>query len=151
MIEIGEGEGPPVRHEIQTDHGRNVGKRSVPIVGIENISLVAAPGTIGTDEFVDGIPTLLVFVRSAGLVGGRSYNLPPEETVEILTRWARDHAVRDIEIGEAVVIEIERVARPRPAAHSDACGACRLVESRAMIPKQRIPHRMFLIESPDFL
>ena len=45
-----------------TDHSGDVGEGSISIVGIENISFVTAPGPVGADEFVDGIPSLLVFV-----------------------------------------------------------------------------------------
>ena len=120
VIEIGERERSAVFDEVHAHRGRDVGKCSIPIVGIENISLVTAPGAVRTDQFVDGIPSLLVFVRRRGFVGRISHDLPPEKTVQILARRARDHSVGDIEIGKTVMIEIECVARPRPAAHSGA-------------------------------
>ena len=53
------------------------------------------------------------------------------------------------------MIEIECVARPRPAAHSNARGIRRVVESGTAFPKhipeQRIAHRVFLIEGSHFL
>ena len=72
----------------------------------------------------------------ASVVGGTSHDLPPEETVEILTRRAGHHPVDDVDILKTVVIEIQRVARPRPPAHSGTGGIRRVVESPSTIMQQ---------------
>ena len=65
---------------------RNIGKRSIPIVRVENISLIPAPGAVGANQFVDRAPSLLVIVRWLGLVRRIGNYLPPEKTVEIFAR-----------------------------------------------------------------
>ena len=62
MIEIGESEGAAIFEEVESHRAGDIGERSVPIVRVENISLETAPGTVGADEFVDRVPSLLVFV-----------------------------------------------------------------------------------------
>src|SRR5882762_9693314 len=94
------------------------------IVRIEDIALVAAPGAIGTEEFVERAPSLLVFGGRFRSAGGVCNDLAPEKAVEVVS-WravigSGDHAVGDIEIGKAVVIEIPGVAGPSPAAHFDS-------------------------------
>ena len=69
VIEIGEGKRPAVFDEIQPYRAGNVGECSVAIVRIENISLEAAPGAVGPNEFVDGAPSLFVIRRRLGLIG----------------------------------------------------------------------------------
>src|SRR5260370_25770995 len=48
------------------------------------------------------------------------------------------------------MIEVDRIARPRPTAHSDSGGICRVVENTAAIAEQRISHRVLLIKGPYF-
>jgi len=69
VIEIGEGEGAAIFEEVESHRAGDIGERSVTIVRVENISLVSAPGTVGTYEFVDRVPSLLVFMRRLGLLG----------------------------------------------------------------------------------
>src|SRR5207302_6038467 len=79
-----------------------------------------------------------------------------EKTVQVLPRSSGNHAVRDVEIGEAVMIEVECVARPRPAPQPNSRGSGPIVKSSAAtsrrpIAKQRIAHRVFPVERPHFL
>ena len=120
MIEIGESKGATILDKIQTNCAGNIGKCSVSIVSVENISFVPAPCAVGANQFVDGVPSLFVVGRKSGLFRRVSNDLPPEETVQIFARRPCDHAVRDIKVGEAVVIKIPGIARPRPAAHANA-------------------------------
>ena len=56
------------------DGAGNVGKCSVPIVRVENVTLVSAPGAVGTNQFVDRVPSLLIIVRRLGF---ERANWPP--------------------------------------------------------------------------
>src|ERR1700682_2207580 len=60
MIEIRQGERPAILEKVQPHHTGNIGKRSIPIVRVEDIALEATPRAIGADEFVDGVPSLFV-------------------------------------------------------------------------------------------
>ena len=66
MIEVRERERSPVFHEIQSCGGGDIRERSITIVGVENVALVAAPGAVGADKFIDSIPSLLVFFVGNG-------------------------------------------------------------------------------------
>ena len=81
MIEIGQAKSSSVFHEIHANYSGDIGKNSVAIIGIKNISLVAAPGAIGSNQFIDCIPSLLVRLGSASFVGRARHYLSPEKTV----------------------------------------------------------------------
>src|SRR5579864_483184 len=150
MIEIGESKRPSVFDEVQASDRRNVRKCCVPIVRVKNIPFVTAPGAVGANQFVDGVPSLLVVARSARLIRRICDHLPPEEAIEIRARRAGYHAIDDVKILKTVVIEIKRIARPRPPSHSDGCWFRHSVKGGASIEQQRISHRMLLIKSPNF-
>ena len=139
-IEIGEGEGPTVLQKVQAHHAGNIGKSPIPIVRVEDVPFKSAPRAVGADEFIDCGPSLFIIGRRLGFRGGVGNHLPPKKTVQILfSGWAhrsRDHAIRDVEIGEAVVVKIPCVARPRPAAHFNSSGSGRILKSAvALITK----------------
>ena len=152
MIEIGQGKRPSIFQEVQPDHRRNIGERTIAVVRVENISLVTAPRAIGSDQLINRAPSLLVVVRGGGRIRGIGNHLAPEKAVEILARGAGHHAVGDVEIGKAVMIEIPGVARPRPAPDPDTGRAGRILESAAAIsrdiPEERIAHGVPVIERP---
>src|SRR5258708_28468681 len=135
MIEICERKRAPIFQEVQPDHARDIGKRSVAIVYVENIPLVTAPTTIGANQLVNRAPSLFVAVRWLSLFRRIGDHLPPEETIQVFivvfARGAADHAIDDVEIGKAVVIKIPGVARPRPAPDSDAGSARCILESES--------------------
>src|ERR1700734_3653890 len=106
MIKIGESKGATILDKIQTNCAGNIGKCSVAIVSVENISFVPAPCAVGANQFVDGVPSLFVVGRKSGLFWRVSNDLPPEETIQIFTRRPRDHAIRNVEIGEAVMVKV---------------------------------------------
>src|ERR1700739_2938752 len=108
--------------EIQAEDAGHIRKCAVAVVDVENVALVAAPCVIRTDGFVDGSPALLVVIRGARLVGRFGDDLAPEKTVEVVARPSGDHAIEAVEIGEAVMVEIPRVARPSPPPDADAGG-----------------------------
>ena len=110
MIEIGEREGAAILDEIKPHHGGGVRKRSIAIVHIKDIALVTAPGAVGADKFVNRVPSLLVLFGSARFIRRIGNDLSPEKAVEIRAQGTRHHAVGDEEIGEAIVIKVERVA-----------------------------------------
>src|SRR5207253_6480578 len=87
---------------------------SVSVVCEENITLESAPGGIGADEFINGAPALFILRSELGFHGRISNHLPPKETVQVVTRGTRDHAIRDVKIGKGVMVKIPGVAAPRP-------------------------------------
>ena len=90
MIEVGQSERAAVLQEIETDGARDIGKCSIAIVRVEDISLVAAPGGVGANQFVDGVPALFVIGRRLGRVRRIGDNLAPEEAVQVfIVRSAR--------------------------------------------------------------
>src|ERR1700733_393812 len=137
VIEVGEGKRSSILHEVHADRGGDIGERSISIIGVKNIPFVAAPCSVGTNQLVDRIPALLVLVRRASVVGGTRHNLPPEKTIEILARGARNHAIHNINTKATVMIEIERVPPPPPPAHPAARRFRGVVEGRSTIPEQR--------------
>ncbi len=110
LIEIGQGKCSAVLKKVHSYCARNIRKCSIPVVGIENIPLEPAPGAVSPNEFIDGAPSLLVVVRRLRLVRRISHHLPPKKTVQILLRDPGNHAIRNIEIRKAVMIEVECVA-----------------------------------------
>ncbi len=147
MIEIGEGEGPAILEEVQTHGARNVRKRAIAVVCVEDIALEPAPGAVRADEFVERVPSLFVIVGRLGLHGRIGNHLSPEETVQVFARLAGHHPVGDVKIGKAVVVKIPRVARPRPPAHLNSGGCTSILKNAvAGIAKQRIAHRVFTVE-----
>src|SRR5437879_13469059 len=91
--------------EVHPNCARNIGKGSIPVVGIENIPLEAAPGAIGTNEIVDGAPSFFVSLGRLLLHRRIGNYLPPEKTVQVLPRSPGHQAVRAVDIGEASMIE----------------------------------------------
>src|SRR4029077_103052 len=114
-----------------------------------DVSFETAPGEVGSNEFVDGIPALLVFMAGAGLVGRISDHLAPEKTVEIVSNAAGNHSIDDVQVLKTVVIEIPSVAGPRPAADGGpGFGAC-ICESSSQVLKKAVAHGVFSIKCAD--
>ena len=132
VIEIGEGERAPVFEKVQTHDARDIGKCSIAVVGVENIALVAAPGAVGADQFVDRAPSLFVIVRWLGSSGRLSDYLAPEETVEVFVVGcgAAHHTVGDVEIGESLMIEVPGSRSTRPSGRSPTPAATRVASSK---------------------
>jgi len=63
VIKIGERERTAVFNEVEPYRGRYIREGAIPIVGIENVPFIAAPGAVGADQFVDCSPALFVFAR----------------------------------------------------------------------------------------
>src|SRR4030095_15697946 len=106
MIEISQRERPAIFQKIKANSARNVRKRPVAIVRIKYIPFITAPGAIGTEEFVESAPSLFVFMSRLGFVWRIGNHTPPKKTVQVLSRGARHHSIHDVEVREAVVIEI---------------------------------------------
>src|SRR5580658_77276 len=166
MIEIRERKRASVFQKVEPYHARNVGERSIAVVGIENISFVPAPRAIRPDQFVNRAPALFVVVRRLGFVRRIGNHLPPEKAVQVFVlvfghfffgQGTANHAVCDVKIGETVVIKIPGIARPRPAPDPDPGNAGCIFESenaaavsRKLILKKRIAHGVFVIERSRF-
>ena len=69
MIEIGQGERPAIFQEIEIHGAGNIGKCSIPIVRVEDIALIPAPGVVGADQFIDGVPSLFVILDGLAVSG----------------------------------------------------------------------------------
>src|SRR4029077_18055242 len=78
MIEIRKRERAPIFQQVQPYHTRDIGKRSITIVRVENISLVPAARAIGADQLVYRAPSLFVIVRRLSLVRRIPNHLTPE-------------------------------------------------------------------------
>ena len=90
MVEIGESKGAAVLRKIQPHRARNLGKRAIAVVREHDISLVAVPGAVRADQFVDGIPSMLVSQRWRGVIGRFRYYLPPEKACEVVPGLAAE-------------------------------------------------------------
>ncbi len=100
---------------------------------------------------VHRIPALLVVLGWLGFIGRFGNHLPPEKAVQVLADWSGDHAVGDIKICEAVMVEVPGVARPGPSAVSNLRQQRGIFKSAvAAIPEQRVAHGVFLIQRADF-
>ena len=75
MVEIGEHKGAAVLGKVQPHRTRDLGKRAIAVVGKEDIPLVAAPGTVRSDQFIERIPAMLVSQRWCSILG--RFRLPP--------------------------------------------------------------------------
>ena len=89
VIEIGQGERAAVFQKIEIHGAGNIGKCSVAIVRVEDVALVAAPGVVGADQFIDRVPSLFVIRGRLGGIGRIGHHLAPEETVQIFANRAR--------------------------------------------------------------
>ena len=110
MIEVSQRKRPAVLEKIESDSSRDIGERSIPIVGIKDIAFITAPGVIGADKVVYRIPALFVSAGWPRSVRGICHHLSPEEAVQIFADWARYHSIGDIEIRMAIMIEVQSVA-----------------------------------------
>ena len=63
VVNICERKRTAVFDEVQPCSGRHIRECSVAVVGIQNVPLVAAPGRVTANQFVDGHPALFVLVR----------------------------------------------------------------------------------------
>src|SRR5579872_2927695 len=141
MIKIGQGKSPPILQEVEASGRGNIGKSLISDVGIENVALKPAPGAVGADKLVDGIPPLLVSVRRPDLLRRIGHHLPPEKAVQVLARETGDHAIRDIEVKKTVVVEVPGCAGPGPAAHGNCGGGGGIAKAAASVLKQRIDRK----------
>src|SRR6202022_1786162 len=114
MIEIRKRECPAILYKVQPHDAGNIRECSIPIVSVKYISLKAAPGMVGANQFVQCIPPLFVIARSASFKRGMSNHLPPEKTIQVVRlgwpRWTGDHAIGHVEIRKAVMIKVPSIA-----------------------------------------
>src|ERR1700728_4779449 len=119
-VEVRESKGPAVVAKIQSYHSGNIGEGSISIVREKNISLVAVPGRVGPDEFVHSAPAAFVGRRRGRILRRFCNDLTPEEAGDVSSINAGDIAVCNVQIREAVVIEVPRIRGPGPATHIDS-------------------------------
>src|SRR5258708_566565 len=95
------------------------------------------------DRLAERVPAVLI--SSVGLRGGRrcgSY-FTPEKTLQIGFRGVCEHARRDEDFGDAVVVEIDTIGCPGPAAHFDAFRRAGFLEGAvAVVAIERIAFGM---------
>src|SRR5207247_5151085 len=71
---------------------------------------------------------------------------------ELVDLRARDHAVRNVEVGETIVVEVPGIARPRPPAGFDSrAGALVFKLSRALIAEKGVAPGVLAEERADAL
>ena len=103
--------------KVHSNRAGDFRKRAIAVVGVENVSLRAGPGRIRADQFVDRVPSLLVPGRRVRVLRRISHHLPPEEARKVARVGPGNIAIGDVQVREAIVIEIPCVGRPGPAAH----------------------------------
>ena len=102
MIEVGQGERAAVLQEIEIHRAGNIGKCSIAIVGVKDVALVAAPGVVGADQLVDGVPSLFVIRATAWLSSG-----------ELATTCRQKKLFRSSRIGpETIPLAMYRSGKP---------------------------------------
>src|SRR3984893_9147209 len=147
MVEIGKHKSSAVFHAVKPDDSGNIRECAVTVVEVENIAFEATPRAVGANQFVDGVPTLLILVVWLRLLWRISDDLAPKKAVQVFGRFPRNHSVGNIEVQKTVVIEIPHVAGPRPAAHRRFRARTRIRETPvAGILKQGVARGMFAIE-----
>ena len=80
VVEIGQNKGTPVLNKVQSHHARNFAERAIAVVREHHISFIAIPGVVGSNQFVDCIPSMLVGWQRRGIFRRFTHHLPPEET-----------------------------------------------------------------------
>ena len=122
-VEVEDGEGAAVLVEVESALSRDLVEAAVAVVAQQDVALVAGLRPVPHQQPVGRPPR--VVVRRAELARERRSrrHLAPEEAVDVDVLFAcgaREHAVHDVEILEAVVVEVERVGGPGPAAEFGA-------------------------------
>src|SRR5579859_1234036 len=80
------------------------------------------------------------------------YDLAPEKTTQVVliegVFWGtRNVSIRDVQVGIAVMIEVDEIGAPRPAPHGGTrLLACVLKLSIPLVAIKRITPRMLLVE-----
>src|SRR4029079_2006475 len=150
--QVGENERTAVVGEVQTSRAGDFGKRSVPVIGIENVSLGPSPRRVRADQFVDGAPSLFVARRRVGIRRRMAHDLAPEKAGDIARVGPRNVTVGNVQVGVAIVVEIPGVGGPGPAAHLES----RLVAHVLKLPVslasiQRITACVSAVKGADIL
>ena len=152
MVKIGENKGAAILNEVQPDGAGDLRKSAIAIVGEHDVSGIAMPRGVGADQFVDGVPSMLVSERRGSVLRGFGHHLAPEEAGEVVAVEGGDVAVGDIEVRVSVVIEIPEIRGPGPTAHFNAGLAADVFErSVALVPIEGIAARVALVEFADIL
>src|SRR5580700_947679 len=60
VVEVGEREGSAIVGKVQSRNARDVGKRTIVVIHVENVSLIAIPRGVRSDQLIDGVPPQLV-------------------------------------------------------------------------------------------
>src|SRR5579883_403412 len=116
-VEIRKSHGAAVFQKIHGRGSGNIREGAIAVVEIEQISFVATPSGIRANQFVDGIPALLIRGAWGGTQGRLRHDLAPEKAVEIILERPGNHAIGDVNFGKAVMVQVPGVAGPGPTAH----------------------------------
>ena len=117
-VGVQHGERLAVLLEVEADRAGHVVEASPAVVAQQDVALPAGNRVVD-QPLVDRPPGFVVrrpLDRGQRRLGD---DLAPEEALDV-GRRPRQHAVGDVEIVEAVAVEVERVGGPRPAAHVGA-------------------------------
>src|ERR1700730_655654 len=119
------------------------------VVLVKDVAFKATPSAIGTNKFIDGVPSLLVIGIRLGIFWRIGDHLPPKKTVQVISAGSGNHAVGNVEGREAIMIKIPGGAGPRPAAPRRS-GARRVILEtiHTQIVENRVAHGVLSIESP---
>src|SRR5262245_55967432 len=113
---------------------------------------MAAPGAAFADETVNSDPTIFIGSRSGSSFRRGRHDVSPKEASKIGLLGTGDESVDDIEIVEAVIIEIQEIRAPGPPAHFHTSGQSNIFETPVyQVAKQGISPSMALVKRLDKL
>ena len=144
-VDVERREGSSVLIEIESERARDLVEASVSVVAQEHVPLMAGDRSVN-QQLIHRAPGIVI--RRAGRARERRTgdHLPPEESLEVFA-GSRQHPVDDVEILPTVVIEIERIRAPRPAAQLGMRRERPVFEPAVSeIPEKRIPSRVPPVE-----
>jgi hypothetical protein len=94
----------------------------------EHVGFGSRPTVVLADELVNGIPAVFVVGRGHQFDRRFGDHLAIEVAHQVGGAVIGHHPASDVEFGNAVVVEVEAVARPGPGADFDALGVAGIVE-----------------------
>jgi hypothetical protein len=139
LVVVEDREGATILVEVEANRCRDVVEAALAVVAQEHVPLVAGDRAMD-QELVDGAPGVVVGSARDTREGRPRHHLAPEEAVQVLrVRFARQHAVHDVEVLRSVAVEVERVGGPGPAAHLGPGLQAHVLESAvAPVPEEGV-------------
>ena len=148
-VEVEHRERSAILIEIQADAARHFVEAAMAVVVQQHVALVLRLRAIAHQQPVRRAPPIVVLRPRLARQRRCGDDVTPEQAVHIdgrLVIVSREHAVDDQEIREAVVIDIERIGGPGPAAELRVCVECDIGKRPiAIVVEQRIAARVTAI------